>query len=443
MQERPRPAATWFVALLLALTAVGAAAKEAVPEAADPALEARMTRITSELRCLVCQNQTIADSSADLAADLRRQTRELLKQGKSDQEIVDYMTARYGDFVLYRPPLRRRRSCSGSARRLMLVVGAAVLVLVLRRRSRMAGDAFEADDDDDRDMLAGQPGAREPEVDAFLASARTPAPAAEDAARRRHARCGALRERAARRRARDRRAPARQRRRPGQAVATARRRDRRRRSRRRPARLLEDRLAVAGARRPERSRVRIDDRRQPARQRRQPGVERPAADRRHGRQARRAHEGAPRRRRRLAHAGALVQRARPLRRSDSGLQAGQRIAAEQRRRPRRLCRCGGGEPGQRRQPGVDGADRARPRCRPGAAEGAGAGRHDRLRSWRLQGRHRALAEDGRRAAGQQRDAEAGAGQHRRGARARRCIGGPHRPPRRRLRPARSPPPARA
>jgi cytochrome c-type biogenesis protein CcmH len=158
MQERPkRPAATRFVALFLALAAVGATAKEAVPEAADPALEARMTRITSELRCLVCQNQTIADSTADLAADLRRQTRELLKQGKSDQEIVDYMTARYGDFVLYRPPLRATTVLLWFGPALMLIGGAAVLVLVLRRRSRMASDAFEADDDDDHDLIAARP----------------------------------------------------------------------------------------------------------------------------------------------------------------------------------------------------------------------------------------------------------------------------------------------
>ena len=144
-----------FVALVLALTALAAAAKEAVPEAADPALEARMNRITSELRCLVCQNQTIADSTADLAADLRRETRELLKQGKSDQEVVDYMTARYGDFVLYRPPLRPTTVLLWFGPALMLIIGAAVLVLVLRRRSRMTGDAFEADDEDDAMVAAG------------------------------------------------------------------------------------------------------------------------------------------------------------------------------------------------------------------------------------------------------------------------------------------------
>src|SRR5436190_7331511 len=107
-------------------------AKEAAPEAADPALEARMVKITSELRCLVCQNQTIADSNASLAVDLRRETRELLKQGKSDAEIVDYMTARYGDFVLYRPPLRATTVLLWFGPVLLLGIGGAVLVGVLR-----------------------------------------------------------------------------------------------------------------------------------------------------------------------------------------------------------------------------------------------------------------------------------------------------------------------
>jgi len=136
-------------AALLAVVACGAAAKEAVPEADDPALEVRMLRITSELRCLVCQNQTIADSHADLAVDLRRETRELLRQGKSDAEVVDYMTARYGDFVLYRPPLRATTVLLWFGPALLLIGGAGILLVVLRRRSRMAADAFDADDDDD------------------------------------------------------------------------------------------------------------------------------------------------------------------------------------------------------------------------------------------------------------------------------------------------------
>jgi len=145
-------------------------AKEAAPEAADPALEARMVKITSELRCLVCQNQTIADSNASLAVDLRREARALIKQGKSDAEVVDYMTARYGDFVLYRPPMRATTLLLWFGPALMLAGGAAVLVIVLRRRSRMAADAFDADDE-----IADEPGA----VDAALASANagTPGPA--------------------------------------------------------------------------------------------------------------------------------------------------------------------------------------------------------------------------------------------------------------------------
>jgi cytochrome c-type biogenesis protein CcmH len=99
--------ARWIVILTLALLAGWTQAKEAAPAAEDPVLEARMLRIATELRCLVCQNQTIADSHAELAVDLRNQVKEMLKRGDSDQMIIDYMTARYGDFVLYRPPAER------------------------------------------------------------------------------------------------------------------------------------------------------------------------------------------------------------------------------------------------------------------------------------------------------------------------------------------------
>jgi cytochrome c-type biogenesis protein CcmH len=92
--------------LLLLLASLGIGAKEAVPAAPDPALEARMQRIAAELRCLVCQNQTIADSNAALAEDLRREVRDQLRRGASDEQIVQYMTDRYGDFVRYRPPFK-------------------------------------------------------------------------------------------------------------------------------------------------------------------------------------------------------------------------------------------------------------------------------------------------------------------------------------------------
>ena len=146
----PEALAKALAALLLAAAAaVPAFAKEAAPEAADPAIEARMTRITAELRCLVCQNQTIADSNAGLAVDLRRETREMLRQGKTDAEIIAYMTDRYGDFVLYRPPLKSTTALLWFGPAAMLAIGAAVLVLVLRRRTRLAADAFEPDPDDE------------------------------------------------------------------------------------------------------------------------------------------------------------------------------------------------------------------------------------------------------------------------------------------------------
>ena len=120
-------------------------APAAVPTAADPALEARMLAITSELRCLVCQNQTIADSHADLAVDLRQQVRELIGQGCSDDQIRRYMTDRYGDFVLYRPPLKPTTWALWLGPALLLLVAAVALVVVIRGRARLPDDRFEPD----------------------------------------------------------------------------------------------------------------------------------------------------------------------------------------------------------------------------------------------------------------------------------------------------------
>src|SRR6266581_8395552 len=95
-----------LILVLISLLAP-ALAKEAKP-VEDPQIEQRMQALTQQLRCLVCQNETLADSQADLAADLRRQIREQMKAGKSDKEIVAFLTDRYGDFVLYNPPVNRR-----------------------------------------------------------------------------------------------------------------------------------------------------------------------------------------------------------------------------------------------------------------------------------------------------------------------------------------------
>ena len=95
-----------LVLLLGVMLAGSVLAKEAPTVAADPALEKRVMALESDLRCLVCQNQTIADSNADLAIDLKNQVREKLRKGESEQMIIDYMVARYGDFVLYKPPVK-------------------------------------------------------------------------------------------------------------------------------------------------------------------------------------------------------------------------------------------------------------------------------------------------------------------------------------------------
>jgi cytochrome c-type biogenesis protein CcmH len=135
----------WLILLLLC---TGAFAKEAVPVAADPVLEARVTAITAELRCMVCQNQTIADSNSGLADDLRNQVREQLRQGASDAQVLQFMTDRYGDFVLYRPPFRASTALLWIGPTLLLVVGLGALVMVLRRRAKLAPDRFEPDADD-------------------------------------------------------------------------------------------------------------------------------------------------------------------------------------------------------------------------------------------------------------------------------------------------------
>ena len=132
--------------LLAALLGAGpAAAKEAETLAADPALETRVMVISAELRCLVCQNQTIADSHADLAVDLRNQIRTQLQQGKSEDEIRRYMTDRYGDFVLYKPPFKPTTALLWVGPPALLVFALAALFLMLRRRQRAAPESFDPD----------------------------------------------------------------------------------------------------------------------------------------------------------------------------------------------------------------------------------------------------------------------------------------------------------
>ena len=127
-------------ASLVAAAATGMA-KEAAPAAVDPALERRAMDLAGVLRCLVCQNQTIADSNADLAVDLRQQIREQLKDGKTNDQIIDFMVARYGDFVLYRPPFKAATALLWAGPFILLILALAVFVRHLVRRRRRLAEA--------------------------------------------------------------------------------------------------------------------------------------------------------------------------------------------------------------------------------------------------------------------------------------------------------------
>ena len=129
---------------------------------ADPKVEARLKSIAHELRCLVCQNQTIADSDAPLAVDLRQQTRAMIAAGKTDDEIRGYMVERYGDFVLYKPPFNAATAFLWIAPGLLIVGGFAALIVMMRRRREAAGDAPQPD------------AARRKEIEALLSAEEDP-----------------------------------------------------------------------------------------------------------------------------------------------------------------------------------------------------------------------------------------------------------------------------
>lgn len=132
--------------LILAIPCL-AAAQEARPLAENPQAEARLKALAVELRCLVCQNQTLADSNAPLAEDLRREVREMIAKNMSDQEIIDFLVERYGDFVLYRPPLRVTTTLLWIGPFVLLAVGGAALILTVRRRQTTLPDVVVSDAD--------------------------------------------------------------------------------------------------------------------------------------------------------------------------------------------------------------------------------------------------------------------------------------------------------
>ena len=127
----------WFLCLL---RAVSANALDANGQLEDPALQARFEHITKDLRCVVCQNESIADSNAELAGDLRRQVREMLVAGKSDAAVFDFMTERYGEFVRFNPPLEGKTLLIWGAPFIVLALGVVIIYRIVRSRRGMPLD---------------------------------------------------------------------------------------------------------------------------------------------------------------------------------------------------------------------------------------------------------------------------------------------------------------
>jgi len=149
----------FIVLLCLFVFAPLAIAKEAEYMVADPEMEKTVNEISAELRCLVCQNQTISDSNAPLAVDLKNQVREMVESGQSQSEIIDYMVQRYGDFVRYRPPMKASTMLLWVGPFLLLLIGVVVLVVNLRKRTAMVkndGDLSVEENERLQNLLAAE-----------------------------------------------------------------------------------------------------------------------------------------------------------------------------------------------------------------------------------------------------------------------------------------------
>lgn len=128
----------FITAVLCAWLALPAHAGEALPNAEDPMIEQRMNKLAEDLRCLVCQNESLAGSRADLAGDLRREIREQMKAGKDDKQVIEYLTNRYGDFVLYKPPFKPVTFLLWLGPLLFVTIGGTIWFFTLRRRRNLA-----------------------------------------------------------------------------------------------------------------------------------------------------------------------------------------------------------------------------------------------------------------------------------------------------------------
>jgi cytochrome c-type biogenesis protein CcmH len=139
-----------FVTIICIFSLSSAIASEATPLADDPVTEQRLISISEEMRCLVCQNESLAGSRSDLANDLRREIRILIKEGKSDKQIRDFMVERYGDFVLYRPPVKPITWLLWIGPFIILAIGIAGLLMYLRRRNSSIPNVILTDADNQK-----------------------------------------------------------------------------------------------------------------------------------------------------------------------------------------------------------------------------------------------------------------------------------------------------
>jgi len=143
------------VCLIVAVLCVPAWAIDRAPAFQDPQLQARYENLTQQLRCLVCQNETIADSQADLAADLRRELRAKIASGSSDEEILKFMTDRYGAFVLYKPPFEARTLVLWIGPAIMLLVGLAIAIRIIVKRAKLPIEDGSMEENDTEDLSEG------------------------------------------------------------------------------------------------------------------------------------------------------------------------------------------------------------------------------------------------------------------------------------------------
>ena len=145
-----KPLVSFFISIALACVMNGAFSKDAVPLADDPVTEQRLITISEEMRCLVCQNESLAGSRSDLANDLRREIRILINEGKTDEQIRNFMVERYGDFVLYRPPVKPITWLLWIGPFVILLAGIIGLMVYLRRRNQSMPSATLSEEDNRR-----------------------------------------------------------------------------------------------------------------------------------------------------------------------------------------------------------------------------------------------------------------------------------------------------